>query len=284
MSTKKLVPKDLLLTSAKPRKSTVKNILVALILIACILSDAICTFTFSENMFNEYEYISIFVSIIIAICLDCTTWWAGVCVGTCSRNQKVAKKKRRTAIFMWIGFLLGWIALLLLALAATSNSIRLADWARLLLPIATSILSYFIGMKFDPDGERLSEIQLEITNLQVCIAESKAEANRLKQCFENFDPALYDAQNLKIAQKRLNAILMEEKYKIHMLLAQELGSETAANTFLKEIISDTPENPILGKIEDFDPNISPCKRNSSGQYPEDESVSEASNQDISNQL
>ena len=104
--------------------------------------------------------------------------------------------------------------------------------ARLLLPIATSGLSFVMGLKVNPSRERLEEIGELRRELQLAIADERVDCDRVQRLLQRFDPDQYDAQLRRQSVLRLKAAASAAEYEIRLQLSQELGSTEAVDAFL----------------------------------------------------
>ena len=104
--------------------------------------------------------------------------------------------------------------------------------ARLLLPIATSGLSFVMGLKVNPSRERLEEIGELRRELQLAIADERVDCDRVQRLLQRFDPDQYDAQLRRQSVLRLKAAASAAEYEIRLQLSQDLGPTEAVDAFL----------------------------------------------------
>ena len=210
---------------------------VDVVVALCLLSDFFSVFLYSSTLFNEWAWISILVSIVTAICLDMSLFHAAKLLNS-PRSQSADVRRRcfLNVAAMVAVFLLGFACLVHMAWAVETvqgnNLWQDGTLARLLLPIATSGLSFVMGLKVNPSRERLEEIGELRRELQLAIADERVDCDRVQRLLQRFDPDQYDAQLRRQSVLRLKAAASAAEYEIRLQLSQELGSTEAVDAFL----------------------------------------------------
>lgn len=241
------------------------------VVLLCIASDLICILEFSIKIYNETPLISWLVSGVLAVCLDASLAYAA---SIFSQSQKrIGSKEKLAAAAMLLVFFLAFISLVLIAVAASYQSestdlFQNGTIARLIIPIATSILSFVLGWDLDPNKTRLEELKRQRSNIQMELLEEKATCQRLHAVFQKMDPEAYDVQMFRLSMSRLKAALTQAQYKLRIALAEELGTTEAAN-MLKDhdLLLDAGE--MIKNLEQFgeDVSIAPTEKYRSGRVP-----------------
>lgn len=135
-----------------------------LILLVAIVTDTITCNTFSSLLFNETPFISLFTSLVLAVGLDASLTCAALTISTPVSNDEAKRNRKITFLGLFGTFLLCYLALVLLAVAAAlavkdgSDTSTLAAYifesgtlSRLILPLVTSFVAFFVGFTFDPN-------------------------------------------------------------------------------------------------------------------------------------
>lgn len=260
-----------LLNPNKPRKRIGVLFVVAL----CIISDFICVYQFSGVVYDEYPFISVFVSLVLAVCLDASTAHAATLLNAHSSTTTEMRKRKVLAVGgMALVFLLAFGSLILIAIAAQSNdsSQNLAQsgtTARLILPVATSVLSFVMGWNLNPTASYVQQLKYQRTKLALELADAKANAQRMRSAMELIDPNAYDRELLNLALQKVKAATSEAQYKLRIALAEELGT-TEASDMLKNSQDIVDIGQIQRQLEHQAEriDIAPTAEHHSGRFPE----------------
>lgn len=241
------------------------------VVLLCIASDLICILEFSVKIYNETPLISWLVSVVLAVCLDASLAYAASIFS--QSKKKLGSKEKLAAAAMLLVFFLAFISLVLIAVAASYQSestdlFQNGTIARLIIPIATSILSFVLGWDLDPNKTRLEELKRQRSNIQMDLLEEKATCQRLYAAFQRMDPEAYDVQMFRLSMSRLKAALTQAQYKLRIALAEELGTTEAAN-MLKDDDLLLDAGDMIKKLEQFgeDVSIAPTEKYRSGRVP-----------------
>ena len=227
--------------------------LVALIVLICTASDFITIYTFSASTFNETPIISIVVSIVSAICLDASLGYAAILMNRCTSTSSPAVRSRcRVLVGLLVAvFAIAYAGLILLAWSDASRTdtdlVTSGTLTRLLLPTATSILSFVMGLALNPNDERLSQIDSQLAELNRELDVTTATAQRLQSAFSLYDPSQYDLEQYRLAVARLKAHSNAAAHEIRLMLAQELGTADVTN----QLLSDSSSEELYNQIEEL---------------------------------
>lgn len=207
----------------------------AAIIFVCILSDFITVYSYTPLVYNENELISVMVALVLAICLDASLAYAASLL-----NQRVhGKNVRRTVgvVALISVFFLAFGGLVLLVVAATQaleqDLFTAGAYTRLLLPLATSALSFIIGLSLDPPKDEAEQLKKQALRLRLEIDKERAACERLQHAFEQFDPAAYDRVAYQIAVKQLEAVRLSAELELGMQMALEFGAAEITQQLLK---------------------------------------------------
>lgn len=214
--------------------------LVALIVLICTASDFITIYTFSASVFNETPIISIIISIVSAICLDASLGYAAITMNRCTSISSPAVRSRCRVLvgLLIVVFAIAYSGLILLAWSNASRAdtdlVTSGTLTRLLLPTATSVLSFVMGLALNPNDERLSQIDRQLAELNRELDITTATAQRLQAVFSLYDPAQWDLEQYRLAVARLKAHSNAAAYEVRLMLAQELGTADITNQLLAD--------------------------------------------------
>lgn len=245
------------------------------VLLICIISDFITIYTFSGEIFNESPWLSYIVSGVSALCLDVSLAYAAVLLNQCRSNSPRASRRRCRILagLMFAVFVLAYIGLILLAFSDSIRNnpdlIESGTATRLILPTATSILSFVISLDVDPEAIRVAQVNRQLAKLNEQLAEETATANRLSDTFEKFDPDCYDEQRLQLAIARLKAVSLKEECEVDILKVKELGGAAAETN---KILQENAKEAIIlcQEIEELGLglNVAPTPEHQAGAIPD----------------
>ena len=204
------------------------------IVFLCICSDLLCVYQYSAVLFNEYQATSILISLAVAVCLDASLYHgAGVLNFPRRRDSAVRRRCVWTLAGMAAVFLVAYISLLLMAWMVEGDlRHNWGVWARLLIPIATSILSFFLGLSTDPVGDRLREVQTLQRQVQAAAAREAEEVRRSEALLAAFSPDQFDQQMHHLSVLRVKVAASQAEYDLLLAQAQALGTTEAVDKLL----------------------------------------------------
>ena len=204
------------------------------IVFLCICSDLLCVYQYSAVLFNEYQATSILISLAVAVCLDASLYHgAGVLNFPRRRDSAVRRRCVWTLAGMAAVFLVAYISLLLMAWMVEGDlRHNWGVWARLLIPIATSILSFFLGLSTDPVGDRLREVQTLQRQVQAAAAREAEEVRRSEALLAAFSPDQFDQQMHHLSVLRVKVAASQAEYDLPLAQAQALGTTEAVDKLL----------------------------------------------------
>ena len=204
------------------------------IVFLCICSDLLCVYQYSAVLFNEYQATSILISLAVAVCLDASLYHgAGVLNFPRRRDSAVRRRCVWTLAGMAAVFLVAYISLLLMAWMVEGDlRHNWGVWARLLIPIATSILSFFLGLSTDPVGDRLREVQTLQRQVQAAAAREAEEVRRSEALLAAFSPDQFDQQMHHLSVLRVKVAASQAEYDLRLAQAQALGTTEAVDKLL----------------------------------------------------
>ena len=204
------------------------------IVFLCICSDLLCVYQYSAVLFNEYQATSILISLAVAVCLDASLYHgAGVLNFPRRRDSAARRRCVWTLAGMAAVFLVAYISLLLMAWMVEGDlRHNWGVWARLLIPIATSILSFFLGLSTDPVGDRLREVQTLQRQVQAAAAREAEEVRRSEALLAAFSPDQFDQQMHHLSVLRVKVAASQAEYDLRLAQAQALGTTEAVDKLL----------------------------------------------------
>lgn len=211
------------------------QVAAAAIITLCIISDFITVCSYTPIIYNENEIISVMVALVLAVCLDASLAYAASLL-----NQRVqGKNVRRTVgvVALISVFLFAFIGLVMLVVAATQaleqDLFVAGAYTRLLLPIATSVLSFIIGLSLNPCKDEAEQLKKQALRLRLEIDKERATAERLESAFAQFHPSAYDDIAYQIAVKQLEASRLYAELELGMEMAVEFESAEITEKLLK---------------------------------------------------
>mgnify|MGYP001777797046 CR=1 FL=1 len=209
------------------------------IVFLCICSDLLCVYQYSAVLFNEYQATSILISLAVAVCLDASLYHgAGVLNFPRRRDSAVRRRCVWTLAGMAAVFLVAYISLLLMAWMVEGDlRHNWGVWARLLIPIATSILSFFLGLSTDPVGDRLREVQTLQRQVQAAAARDRMRCFTVDHSSQRgpsgrLSPDQFDQQMHHLSVLRVKVAASQAEYDLRLAQAQALGTTEAVDKLL----------------------------------------------------
>lgn len=211
--------------------------LVAAVVLVCVASDFVTSLQYSSVLFNEYPWVSWLVSGVTALGLDVSLAYTAIMVNGVRPRSATARRRRALGVGGMVGvFLLSYACLVWMAWSveaqAGADMLRDGTLPRLLLPIATSILSFVMGWTLDPIKARLEEIDNLCVELEKEISVCRADCGRMQSVLAQFHPDQYDETMFRLSAMRIKAAMSQAQYQIRLLLAEELGSVEATEAVL----------------------------------------------------
>lgn len=199
-----------------PKPTGVPLWLAVLVGGSCASSDALTIGIFSMELYNEIPAVSICLSVIMAAGLDLSMLVLGKILSTGKPDNQEALFRRKMAIIGLVtAFGLSYLALFLLASAVAlrneTNMIADGTVPRLLGPLVTSIVSFFITFSMDPVAQRRACLDRQIAETREAIDELDVTIDRLEQGLRVFDCERMDRHMKKAARLKIE-ILREQAY------------------------------------------------------------------------
>ena len=230
------------------------------IVLLCIASDFICCFQYSSLLFNEFAWVSWLVSMVTAVGLDASLAYAATMLNGVRPRSCTARRRRALGVGgMFAVFLLSYGCLVLMAWSAEAQAeadlLRDGTVARLILPVATSILSFVMGWNLDPAGARLQKIRQTCAELEREILAVRADCERTEAVLARFEPSSYDESMFRLAALRVKAAMAEAQSQIRLQLAEELGYNEAVDAILRRDGLFLERG--IGELDQFELNIAP---------------------------
>lgn len=230
------------------------------VVLACTLSDMLCVAAYSGVLFNEVPLASILISCVVAACLDLSLFHAATVLNT-PEHQGMRSRRMGKVIGMLAVFIVGYISLLLMAWMVEGDFIHgnYGVLARLLIPIATSILSFFMGFSLSPKGDRLQEINMLRQELQAAIANQEEDCRRTEAVLDKFSVDEYDARVHQLSVTRLKIIATQAENEVCLALAQQLGTTEAVDKLLcsndllvdpTALLEDLSQDPASAEVQE----------------------------------
>lgn len=229
--------KEGLVLSHTPKPAGTPLLLAALVVLVCAVSDGLTIYLFSAELFNEVPAVSMLISAVMACGLDVSLAVLGKILSTGRPDNKEALFRRKMAIIGLItAFALSFLSLVLLAAAVSqqNGTDMLTDGtlARLLGPLVTSVISFFITFCMDPVAQRRACLDRQIAETRDAIDELDVETERLEQALSVFDCDRMD-------------YLMEKAARLKIEILQEMASQTIHEELAKRIDDSEASKEIL---------------------------------------
>lgn len=271
---------------AEREKIYVMRITFVAVLLLCTFTgcDFMCFNSFSQLLFNEDVIISILVSLIGAAGLDVSSYAAGLVVSTPVPGTARARKNRAVKVVFYIlCFLICYAGLVYLAntVASQTGSDIMTDGTlfRVMLPAATSLLSFALGWRTDCTTPMIRMIERQLAELDEEIDIIRTNCRRMRAAMEKYDPDAYDKELYLCALDRLKAQMNMAKKATDEGIAVELKDvDGAAKTFLgRSDLYDPGE--AFSHLRDYEPVIRPDDVHHSGDIPEVHEKAEADGED-----
>lgn len=232
------------------------------IVLLCTCSDLLCVYQYSGIIFDEYQAVSILIALTVAVCLDVSLYHgAGVLNLPRCRDSSVRRRCVWTVAGMAAVFLVAYISLLLMAWIVEGDLRH--NWgvlARLLIPIATSILSFFLGLSTDPVGDRLREVQTLQRQVQAAAARQAEEVRRSEALLAAFSPDQFDQQMHHLSVLRVKVAACQAEYALRLAQAQALGTTEAVDKLLCSndllladpiaLLEDLSQDPASAEVQE----------------------------------
>lgn len=229
--------KEGLVLSHTPKPAGTPLLLAALVVLVCAVSDGLTIYLFSAELFNEVPAVSMLISAVMACGLDVSLAVLGKILSTGRPDNQEALFRRKMAIIGLItAFALSFLSLVLLAAAVSqkNGTDMLTDGtlARLLGPLVTSVISFFITFCMDPVAQRRACLDRQIAETRDAIDELDVETERLEQALSVFDCDRMD-------------YLMEKAARLKIEIFQEMASQTIHEELAKRIDDSEASKEIL---------------------------------------
>lgn len=256
-------------------KINVMRVTFVAVLLLCTFTgcDFMCFNSFSQLLFNEDVIISVLVSLIGAAGLDVSSYAAGLVVSTPVPGTARARRNSVVKVVLYIlCFMICYAGLIYLAatVASQTGSDMLTDGTlfRVLLPAATSLLSFALGWRTDCTTPMIRLLKRQIAELEEMSDIIRTNCHRMKAAMRRYDPDAFDTELYNCALDRLDAQTNMAQKAVGEGKAVELkGVDGAANAFLgRSGLYDPSE--VLSHLRDYEPEIKPDAVHHSGDIPE----------------
>lgn len=229
--------KEDLILSHIPKLSGTPLWLATLVAGVCVVSDGLTIYLFSAVLFDEVPFISVLISTVLACGLDLSLAILGKILSVGRPDNKEALFRRKMAVVgLLTAFALSFSALVLLATAISarngSNPFTDGTLARLLGPLVTSIISFFITFCMNPAAQRRARLDRHIAETREAINNLIVETNRLAQALQVFDCDKMDDLMAKASQLKIEIL-------------QEMASQTINEELAKRIADSDSSKKIL---------------------------------------
>ena len=256
-------------------KIYVMRVTFVAVLLLCTFTgcDFMCFNSFSQLLFNEDVIISVLVSLIGAAGLDVSSYAAGLVVSTPVPGTARARRNRVIKmVFYILCFIICYAGLFYLAstVASQTGTNVLSDGTlfRVLLPAATSLLSFALGWRTDCSTPMIHLLERQISELDEEIDVIRTNCRRMRAAMEKYDPDAYDREMYLCALDRLEAQMNMAKIATDEGKVVELKDvDGAAKAFLgRNALYDPGE--AFSHLRDYEPEIRPDEIHNSGDIPE----------------
>lgn len=227
-----------LVLSHTPKPAGTPLWLAVLVVGVCSVSDGLTIYLFSAQLFNETPAVSILISAVMACGLDVSLAVLGNILSAGRPDNKEARFRRKMAVIgLLTAFGLSFLALVLLAAAvsARNETDLLTDGtvARLIGPLVTSIISFFITFCMDPVAQRRACLDRQIAETRNAIEDLDVETNRLEQALGVFDCDSMDHLMEKAARLKIEILQEAAAQTIHEELAKRIDDSEASRRILQ---------------------------------------------------
>lgn len=193
---------------------------------------------FTDITLNDSVLAGMTVSIIVVLGLDVSMFILGISVNQYRKSSGASKKSFR---FACIGLLAvfgsAYLIYIFLALPVLVQQAADGDtvfFGRLIIPVVSSLLSFFFSTGWNPRGEQLQALQDEQLTIEADIASTRNTVAKIDRDFDKFDPIQFENVQAERVFDLLLAKVSEASNEARTLLATELGSPEAADALLTE--------------------------------------------------
>lgn len=204
----------------------------------CSFSDGLTIYLYSAQLFNEIPAVSLLISAVMACGLDVSLAVLGNILSTSRPDNREALFRRRMAtIGLVTGFGLSFLALVLLA--ATVSVYNEADLltdgslARLLGPLVTSIISFFITFSMDPVAQRRACLDRQIAETREVMDHLDVETARLEQALSVYDSDRMDALMETASRLKIEILRCQATQVLHEELAKRIEDSEVSKQILQ---------------------------------------------------
>lgn len=226
-----------LILSHAPRAKGAVPWLAVLVVGGCAASDWLTVFQFSTQLFNETEEVSFLISGVMACGLDVSLAVLGsILSGSRPKDKEALLRRRMAAIGLISAFALSFLALVLLAAAVSvrneSNMLTDGTLARLIAPLVTSLVSFFVTFCIDPRAQRRAELDRQIVETREAIDRIDVDTARLEQALSVFDGDTMDYTMSRASRLKIEILQQAACQAIHEELAKQIGDSEGVNRIL----------------------------------------------------
>ena len=205
----------------KKKAGVLRSVLVTLAFSAI---DLTMIYPFVETIHNESWLLTITSAVVMAGALDASPAIAGHLLAGAKPSRKTAKRRRLIAL-LTLGFCfvlsLGAVTVYAYLASRANGNDMLYDGSvpRLLLPVATSIISFYLSFKIDPVGDEIKKLDKQLHKTQVKLDETEAEIQRFEEGLKSFDPDSMDSAMLRAALAKLQILGLDAMQKVRGTMA-----------------------------------------------------------------
>lgn len=212
---------------------------------------------FTSISMNDSPLSSMTVSILVVTGLDVSMFILGISVNQYRKSKKASKKSFRFAcigLLAVFGFAyLIYILLALPVLIQQASEGAIPFYGRLLIPVGSSLLSFFASVGWNPAGQYVQLLNDEKIRIESDIASSRNTLRKIDRDSANFDAMRFeDAQAARVFDS-LYAKVKETSQEARTLLAKEIGIPEAADALLTQVgLDDSFWESARAKISSSD--------------------------------
>lgn len=225
--------------------------LATLIVLVCGTSDALTSYLFSAELFNEIPAVSILISVVLACGLDASLAILGNMLSAGRPdNQEALFRRKMATIGLISAFGLSYLALVLLAVAVSARNqtdiFTDGTLPRLILPAVTSVVSFFATFCMDPVAKDRARLDDEIAQTQDELDELDVESDRLSQGLQMYDCDQMDRLLCRASRLKIEVLQLVSSEFVREQLAKRIDDSDACRQILE---LDSRQAERLASIE-----------------------------------
>lgn len=225
--------------------------------VAAVLCDYKQLNYFSKLSLNDEPSASMAVSIIVVLGLDVSMFLFGRILNEYRKTLDADKKAFRFAgIGLLCVFGVAYLIYILLALPVLLQQAadgEMPFYGRLLIPVGSSLLSFFASVGSNPRGQQVQRLNDEKVRIESDLASARNTIKKIDRDFANFDAMRFENAQAARVFDSLYAKVKETSQEARTLLAKEIGIPEAADALLTQVgLDDSFWESARAKISSSD--------------------------------